>query len=161
MKKVPIFNDLVDMELEKLAKILKEVSFPSGSEILKEGDTGEEMFILKEGTVDISKTLTLKVGRREFGQKEKSFIRLSAEHGAFFGEMGMLEENIRSATVTAVTDCKLYIIEKEDFIAFCEKEPSIGFRIVLTISRIISSRLRKTNEDVLKLTTALSLALSK
>ena len=47
------------------------------------------------------------------------------------------------------------------FIAFCEKEPSIGFRIVLTISRIISSRLRKTNEDVLKLTTALSLALSK
>ena len=161
LKKVPIFNDLTHTEIERLASILKEVSFPASSEILKEGRAGEEMFILKEGTVDISKTLTLKVGRREFGQKEKSFIRLNAENGAFFGEMGMLEENIRSATVTAVTNCKLYTIEKVDFMEFCEKEPNIGYHIVLNIARIISSRLRKTNEDVLKLTTALSLALSK
>ena len=161
LEKVPIFSNLADKELESLAKILKEVSFPSGSEILKEGGTGEEMFVLKEGTVDISKTLTLKVGRKEFGQKEKSFIRLNAENGAFFGEMGMLEKNFRSATVTAVTNCKLYTIEKVDFMKFCEKEPSIGYRIVLNIACIISSRLRKTNEDVLKLTTALSLALSK
>ena len=161
LKKVPIFNSLNDRELERLSKIFKEVSFPTGAEIIREGETGEQMFILKEGTVDISKTLTLKVSRREFGQKEKTFIRLSAENGAFFGEMGMLEENFRSATVSAVTNCKLFTVEKVDFINFCEKEPSIGFRVVTNIARIISSRLRKTNEDVLKLTTALSLALSK
>ena len=161
LKKVPLFNDLTVEELKLLSSIIKEVSFSAGSEIIREDETGEEMYILKEGTVDVSKTLTMKIARGEFGQKEKSFIRLSGENRAFFGEMGMLEKNLRSATVTAVSDCKLCIIKKKDFEAFCEKQPTIGYRIVRALACIVSSRLRKTNEDVLKLTTALSLALEK
>ncbi len=161
LQKVPLFSDLTGKELKLLTSIIKEVSFSAGSEIIREGGTGEEMYILKEGTVDVSKTLTMKIARGEFGQKEKSFMRLSAENGAFFGEMGMLEKNLRSATITAVSDCKLCRIRKKDFEAFCEEQPTIGYRIVGSIARIVSSRLRKTNEDVLKLTTALSLALEK
>ena len=117
------------------------------------------MYIIQEGTAEVSRTLTLKVTKREFGQKEKTFIRLGA--GFFFGEMALMENDVRSATVATVTDCKLFEILREDFDHLCETRPDIGYKILRNIARTISGRLRRTNQDVLKLTTALSLALAK
>jgi CRP-like cAMP-binding protein len=75
--------------------------------------------------------------------------------------MAILEDEPRSATVTASTDCDLYEINKKDLLALGERRPDIGYRIILRIAEVLCSRLRKSNRDILKLTTALSISLSR
>jgi CRP-like cAMP-binding protein len=117
------------------------------------------MYIIQEGTVEISRTLTLKITRSDFGQKEKTFIRLGG--GFFFGEMALLENDVRSATVTTVTECSFFVMLNQDFDRHCEKLPEIGYHILRNIARTLATRLRRNNQDILKLTTALSLALTR
>lgn len=161
LKKVSIFADLSETQLHKMRSIMRKEQFNPGSVVVREGDVGDAMYILEEGTVDISKTLMLRVGRHDFGQREKTMARLSGEHHAFLGEMAMLEKDGRSATVRAVTRCCLFVIERTDFERVCEEDPLMGYRIVTNIARTVSNRLRTTNQDMLKLTTALSMALKR
>lgn len=88
-------------------------------------------------------------------------VKLKAEHVSFFGDMAMFQDEPRSATITASKDCVLYKITREDFTRFCDEYPALGVKILRRIAQTMSSRVRKGNEDVLKLTTALSIALSK
>jgi CRP-like cAMP-binding protein len=87
-------------------------------------------------------------------------MRLKGSDHCFFGEMVLFGNKERSATVRAVTSCSLYIIRDAEFLALCNKHPRIGYMVLTTIARILSDNLRKANNDILKLTTALSLALS-
>ena len=161
LRKVPVFAGLSDEQIRKMCSIMRREEFDPGDVVIREGDMGDEMYILEEGTVDVSKVVMLRVGRRDFGQREKSIARLSGENHALFGEMVMLEREARSATVTAVTRCRLLVIEREDFERACEEDPLMGYRMAANIARRVSSMLRSSNEDVLKLTTALSLALKR
>lgn len=155
-----LFKGLSDKELKLVSEIVKKTEVEAGSIIICEGDTGNELFLLEEGVVDIHKTLTIVTSKHEFGTKERSFIRLSGEDHCFFGEMTLFGSGERSATVNAVTKCQLFVIKGEDFLKLCDNHPRIGYTVVTNIVLIISEYLRKTNDDVIKLTTALSLALS-
>ncbi|MBM3261944.1 MAG: cyclic nucleotide-binding domain-containing protein [candidate division Zixibacteria bacterium] len=159
LKTVILFEGLTAEQIEKIAAIMSKETIPAHSDILQEGEKGTRMYIIQEGTAEVSRTLTLKVTRNEFGQKEKTFIQLGP--GFFFGEMALLENDVRSATVTTITNCTLFIIEQDHFNGLCEAYPEIGYKILRNIARTISGRLRRTNQDVLKLTTALRLALTR
>jgi CRP/FNR family cyclic AMP-dependent transcriptional regulator len=91
--------------------------------------------------------------------KEKLMVRLRAEDGGSFGEMALLENEVRSATVTALTDCRLLELQREDFLNFLRQNCVIGVKILLRLSQLLSRNLRKTNQDVVKLTTALAISL--
>jgi len=163
LRGVSLFKGLSDGQIQKVLSKMSKRTFEAGAAIIREGETDTDniMYILEEGTVEISKTVTLKVSSTDFGQKEKSFIRLTGAMRPFFGEMSMLEEHTeRSATVAALDDCTTLIITKKDFEALAAEDPVIGHVVVTNIARVLADRLRKTNNDVLKLTTALSLALS-
>jgi CRP/FNR family transcriptional regulator, cyclic AMP receptor protein len=155
-----LFNGLTEKELKLISGIMKRKDVNTGEIIINEGETGNELFLLEEGVVDVNKTLTIITSKNEFGTKERSFIRLTGENHCAFGEMALFGNGERSATVKAVTKCKLYIVESEDFKNLCKEYPQIGYTVVQNIALILSEHLRKTNDDVIKLTTALSLALS-
>ena len=155
-----LFNGLNDRELDVITDIIETKDISPGTVIIREGDIGDEIFLLDEGTVDIHKTLTVVTSKQEFGTKERSFIRLTGGDHCFFGELALFGTRERSASVQAVVTCKLMIIKADDFIKLFEREPRIGYVVVSNIAAILSKILRKTNDDVLKLTTALSLALS-
>lgn len=159
LKTVALFDGLTDAQIRQVAAVMHKEGMPAGQPIIQEGETGDRMYIIQEGTVEVSRTLTMKVAKRDFGQKEKTFIRLSS--GFFFGEMALIENDVRSATVTTITDCKLFVVLRDDFNPLCENFPEIGYRIFKNIAKTIAGRLRRTNQDVLKLTTALSLALTR
>lgn len=159
LKTVTLFDGLTHGQVQQIATIVHKEEMPAGQPIIQEGETGDRMYIIQEGTVEVSRTLTMKLTRRDFGQKEKTFIRLSS--GFFFGEMALLENDVRSATVTTVTDCKMFVILRDDFNPLCENFPEIGYKILRNIAKTIAGRLRRTNQDVLKLTTALSLAMTR
>lgn len=161
LRKIYIFQDLDDQETEAVAGILTPRFFQNQDVVLEEGDTGGIMYIIADGEVQISKTLTMKFGQDDYRETEKTMVRLKAEDHAVFGEMALITEEKRSASVTAVSDCTLYGISREDFLHLAEEKPGLGFKVMLRLAELVSQRLKRTDEDVVRLTTALSIALSK
>jgi len=159
LKEIPIFADLTEDQLNEVIGIISRESFAKGSIIVREGERGDTMYILERGTVEVSKTLTLKITRHDLGRMEKTLIKLRGEEHPFFGEMALLESDERSATITAAEDSELLVIKREDFERLCEESPEIGYKLIRNISKVLCSRLRRANKDILKLTTALSFAL--
>ena len=162
LKKIPLFIGLSDNKLEMIKQIIKEKTVEAGSTIIKEGTKGTEMFILLDGEVEVSKSLLLKIAGRGMDQRDKSLIRLTGNDYAFFGEMALFDKDAeRSASVIAKSNCVIAEITQEDFFKLAESDHEIGYHVLKNIVTIISNRLDKTTQDVLKLTTALSLALER
>jgi len=112
--------------------------------------------------VEVTKSLTLFTSRDGLDTRDKSLMRISSRDHAIFGEMSLLNPDTeRSATVKALTPCRLGIIRQQDFIQLCESDPELGYRVMKNMAEILSDRLRKANQDILKLTTAFSLALER
>jgi len=161
LQRVPIFEKVSPETLKLLGEIAKPVKFGEGDIIIKEGDAGSSMFILVEGKVRITKNITLGSSDVNTEGIEKDLITLSAEDRPVFGEMCLLEEDVRTATVTALTNVELLNIEKDDFQKLATKDYESSYHVVLEIARTVSSRLRKTDRDVVKLTTVLGITLSR
>jgi CRP/FNR family transcriptional regulator, cyclic AMP receptor protein len=156
-KKIFIFQDLEEGEIQQILQLAQPRSFSANSTIIKEGESGDSMFIMVAGEVNITKRLTLVLDQDL--PKEKRMIRLKAEDGASFGEMALLENDTRSATVTALTDCRLLELKRDDFLGFIHQSCTTGCRIMLRLAQLLSRFLRKTDQDLVKLTTALAIAL--
>ena len=161
LKAVPILRDLDEGEFLQFLKIARRVRFPREQTILTEGQAAETMYIIETGMVVVSKTLVMVRGAEDSRDRDKILTKLSAEDHATFGEVALFEEGKRTATVVAVTDCLLLEISKADFLKLAEENPRIGYKITRNIAQLLCSRLRKSGEDTIKLTTALSLALSR
>jgi CRP-like cAMP-binding protein len=161
LRKVGILADLDEEDLRKVLAISQRVAFKTGETIMREGEQGESMYFFVAGEVDVTKNLTLKLGDRDFATAEKSMNKLSADHVSVFGEMSVFGPEPRSATITAGSDCVLYSVNGVEFTKLCDSEPRIGLSIVRRIAAVLCTRVRKGNEDVLKLSTALSIALSR
>lgn len=161
LKRIPILQDLDEEEIRQLLKITRPLRYPKGAVILKEGEPGESMYIIEEGMVEISKSLVMKWGREDYQDRDKILTKLSAEDHAIFGEVALFEQNRRTASVVALTDSLLLEISKADFLRLAEENPRIGYKITRNIAQLLCSRLRKADEDTIKLTTALSIALSR
>jgi CRP/FNR family cyclic AMP-dependent transcriptional regulator len=158
---IPILQNLDESELRTFLGIARRVQFPRGKVILKEGEGGDTLYIIEKGTVEVSKTLVMKLAREDFQDRDKVLTKLSAEDHAIFGEVALFEQNKRTATVVALTDCRLLEISKSDFLGLAEQNPRVGYKITRNIAQLLCSRLRKADEDTIKLTTALSMAFSR
>jgi len=77
----------------------------------------------------------------------------------YCGEMALLENDTRSATVTACSDCSRLELHQEEFLELIDQNPAMGVKLLLRLAQILSRHLRKTNQDVVKLTTALAISL--
>ncbi len=155
-RKIFLFQDLEDREIEQVLAHTGSRDFPAGSDIIQEGEPGDSMYIMLGGEVQITKQLTLVL---EDTPKERVMIRLKAEDGIYFGEMSLLENELRSATVTALTDCQLLELHQKDFLELLQHDAAMGVKLLLRLAQLLSRHLRKTNQDVVKLTTALAISL--
>ena len=156
LKKVKLFKNLTEQELKTFSSKLKLIKVKEKEIIIKDCELGDKLYILYKGRVGISQKITM---LDEEEERDKTFIVLSAKDFLFFGEIGLLESQKRTATVTAYTDCELYTLTRKDFMLICKTYPSIGFRVIIEIALKLSCLVEKTNSDILKLTTALIYAL--
>jgi len=156
-RKIFLFQDLEDRELEQVLSRTSPREFPAGRVIIQEGDPGDSLYIMVSGEVEITKQLTLVLDKDT--PKERVMIRLKAEDGVYFGEMSLLENDPRSATVTALSDCRLLELYQKDFLELVRNDPAMGLKLLLRLAQLLSRHLRKTNQDVVKLTTALAISL--
>jgi len=163
LQETALFNNLTPDEIGKIMKIAREVAYAEGDIVMKEGEYGDTLYIIRKGTVEVAKSLTMEgMEDEETGMgKNKVFTRLNASQHAVFGEIALLEGSMRTATVRALTDCVFYEIKKDDFLRLAEEDNRLGYRILLNLARVVSARLRKADEDTVKLTTALSIILKE
>ncbi len=156
-----LFRGLSKEKIEKVLTLCKEVRFHKNQVIMEEGALGDVIYIIIEGTVEVAKSLILEEADGDDNIANKVFTKLRAREHPVFGEIALLEESERTATIKAITDCVFYEIKKDNFLKLAEADQELGYRIMLNLARIVSCRLRKANEDVIKLTTALSIVLKE
>ncbi len=160
LKDVSLFRDLTENEINTVVAEMKVREIEAGQFFIKEGDSDNTIYILLEGEVEISKSLVLPQWIQSSQKQEKSLLHLSEKHHPFFGEMAMFDDIAeRSASVKTIKTCLMAMLTKKDLLSICEKDTRIGMLIYHNIAAELVVRLRKANRDILKLTTAFTLAL--
>jgi serine/threonine protein phosphatase PrpC len=140
LKKIPLFRFLTYQELVKVLNITYLETYESGVEIIKEGDSGEELYIVLAGRVVVSRQ----------GQE---IVELHP--GVHFGEMALVDQSPRSATITARDATRLLVVQRRSFYTLIRKEPVLAVKLLWSFVQVLSRRLRETNEALSGARTAL------
>jgi signal transduction histidine kinase len=135
LRQVPLLADLSEEDLERLYEMAETVSVPAGQPVLREGDTGDSLYIVLEGELEVTK--------RRGGQE---VVLSSYEPGQFFGEMALLERAPRSASVRALRESRMLAIDQAALQTLLSRSPSAPFNIL----RTVTSRLRSTESMLIQ-----------
>ncbi|MDP2172617.1 MAG: cyclic nucleotide-binding domain-containing protein [Candidatus Cloacimonadaceae bacterium] len=160
LKRIPLFAALSDEQLMRLQPYLKECRFSKGSYILNEDTFGDQTFLLYKGSVHVTKNL-VKGFNEDQVSTEKVLVTLKGENLPTFGENGILGHAPRNANVIAQTDCVLYTLNKTDFDSFALDNIEAAYNVMTNIARVLSMRLNSTDENLVKLATALYIAVQQ
>ncbi|HDQ15087.1 MAG TPA: cyclic nucleotide-binding domain-containing protein [Sediminispirochaeta sp.] len=149
LRSIKLFEDFSEdrQALERISGIGEIIDVKKGQRIIEEGEEGDSLFVLLSGSVRVEKT-TLQ-------NQPYTVVILRDDENVYFGELALIDKDRRSATVVNERDCTLFQIKRESFLAFCEKDPYMGYKITMQIARKISASLRKMNSDVITLFEAL------
>lgn len=110
--------------------------YEDGEIIVRQGDVGDNMFVIQEGQVEV------------LSETDGSEIRLRvASEGEFMGEMAIFERVNRSATLRAIGKVRVLTIDKRNFLRRIHEDPSLAFRIV----KNMSSRIRELSDEISRL----------
>ena len=136
-----IFETLTSEEKKKILKISEEKSYGDGEIVIQEGTPGEEFYILKSGKIIITKGIE--------GKEEKTLAIL--EKGDFFGEMSLLDGGPHSADARALEKVEVLSIKRESFENMLKTDYQTASRFLFAVIKIMSERLRSTNEELVVL----------
>jgi CRP-like cAMP-binding protein len=137
----PAFITLSRKEIVLISNIIHNRHYIAGEYIFCQGDPGIGLYILVDGEVEIT-----------YADENGICLRFASfSKGDFFGELALVDGEKRNASAIAKSDVKLAVIFKPDLDEFIEKFPKIGIRIMQGLSRIVTTRLRKLDEDYLKI----------
>lgn len=131
LKRIPIFAHLTYNELVRVVGVTHLTRAAGGTFFIREGQTGDELYVVLSGEVQVSK-----------GEQILATLRA----GAHLGEMAMIDNAPRSASVRAVTDANLLAMRREEFFGLIRSEPVIGTKLLWSFVNVLSGRLRQTNE---------------
>jgi CRP/FNR family transcriptional regulator, cyclic AMP receptor protein len=120
LKRAPLFADLSRKELVQLARLADDAEVPEGRVLCREGDRGREFFVLVEGSVDVA-------------TKGSRVATLGA--GDFVGEISLLEPAPRTATVTAKTPVRFFVLTPKDFRQMLDENPSVERKVLRALAR--------------------------
>src|SRR5919206_1526556 len=135
LRQVPLFADISGEDLEQLYEMAETVSIPAGELVLREGDPGDSLYVVLDGELEVTK--------RQGGQ---DVLLAVYEPGQFFGEMALLEQAPRSASVRTLEESRLLMISQAAFQALLSCSPSAPFKIL----RTVTSRLRSTESMLIQ-----------
>jgi len=163
-KNIAIFTDLSETDIAKVQRIFSRKEIDTGEKIINEGEVGDEMYILVSGRVRISKSMILKgmtLPLQELQDTKKVLATLDGSLCPLFGEMALIDRDTRSATVETLEPSEFLVTTRDRFFALVKNEPELGCHMLMALSRRLASTVRKNNSELVKLTTALALALTR
>ena len=124
LERVPLFADLNRRELREVARLFKERRFPQGETVMKEGLGGASFFVIESGEAIVT------VGGNE---------RATLKAGDYFGEVALIDEGDRSATVTASTDVVCHGLTFWEFRPLVQTNPTIAWNLLQTLAKRLRS----------------------
>ncbi len=134
LRKIRIFQGLSVSELAAVASVTEMVVYPTGEIVIKEGDSGDTMYLIIKGEVAVLETQGV--------NNEIEIDRIGA--GDYFGEMALLDDIARSATIRTRQESHMLVLHKLEFTEIVREYPQIA----LQISKELSRRLRKLKEKM-------------
>lgn len=137
---IPPFEKFSKTTMKNFVQLIHHRSYAANEIIFAQGDPGIALYIIQEGLIKIVK-------RDEFGNEYKL---AEFSKGDFFGELALLDNDERSASAIAMEDSKIAVIFKPDLDYFIKKNPNRGVEIISGIAKIISVRLRKIDNELMR-----------
>lgn len=140
LSKIPVFEKLEAKELRQIAGIVHRRQYAKGEYVFYQGDPGLGMYVVEKGKVGIV------VGDNGTQQELTEM-----DDGDFFGEIALLDESPRSASVIVKEDSQLIGFFRPDLFDVIQKTPKTGLKIVMKLAEMIGERLRHMNSEFSKL----------
>ncbi len=131
---VPLFGSLEATDRQRFGEATRERTYPKGSVILFENDPGDSLYIVRSGRVKV-----VLIG--EDGREVILGVLGTGEH---FGELSLIDQQPRSATVIAMEDASLLILHRDDFRRRVEASPAVAWALLTELSR----RLRRADDQI-------------
>jgi CRP/FNR family cyclic AMP-dependent transcriptional regulator len=137
IKKIDFFSGLDDKILNKISDACIARQFTKGETIVRQGEMGLGLYIISRGRVKVD---------REQGGVRTQVAELGPEQ--FFGDMALLDNKPRSATVTAIEDAECLLLTRDSFVKLMNKYPDIPIRM----AKVLAERLREANAKIVAVT---------
>jgi len=135
LAKINLFDEVTLIERVRAARFFRKKTYPAGTLIFKEGDKSDRMFVIRDGAVKVTKNVQ--------GQ-EQTLVNIV--DGNFIGEMGLLEEAPRSASVFAISNVEMLELYRISLHELIRSYPHIGVKIMVNFAKILSQRLRQSGD---------------
>lgn len=123
LRGAPLFEGLSKKELRELARVSEDMEIPEGTTLTKEGDIGHEFFVIVEGETQVKR-------------KGRSLGTRGA--GEFIGEIALLEQVPRTATVTAKTPLRVFVLTSKDFHHLLEENRGVERKVLRTLAKRVA-----------------------
>jgi serine/threonine protein phosphatase PrpC/CRP-like cAMP-binding protein len=133
LKQIPLFSHMTYKELMTLLDIISERDYPARETIIEEGALEDEFFVLLKGKACVTKQ------RRQLAELET---------GAHFGEMCLLDDAPRSATVVCEEDCRVMVVRRGDLYPLLQREPQLAVKLLWAFGQELIGRLRDTSAEL-------------
>lgn len=137
LRKVVLFKYLSPSEMDSLESKLVQRHIAKGTVLFKEGSPGDELFLIIKGEMEVS-----------IERNESKLVLAELGESSFVGEMSLITDRPRTATVTALSDSECYVLSKEEFQRLLVKEPQLSARMLLAMAEILCDRIQATNENL-------------
>lgn len=138
LREIRLLKPFSDSELGQLVSMGQGQRYEAHSNVVIEGEMSWGLYLILAGSVGIFKTNKLTGESYDVGQLRK---------GSFFGEMSLVDNNPRSATVKALADCQLFYISKEAFTRFLNQSKDIQLRFFEACIKTLVGRLRELDDN--------------
>lgn len=142
LRNMRLFRNVDDTDLATFARSLREQPLRRGQVLFREGDHGDEMFLVRSGSIVVSKGVT--------GRVEQVLARMGA--GDFFGEMALFDRSPRSATIQADTEVMLLVLDREALARLTADSPRAAAAFFQSLVHVFIDRLRASGELVAEVT---------
>jgi CRP-like cAMP-binding protein len=119
IKGVPLFSHCSKKELGLIAQLADEIDLPEGKTLMREGDRGREFFVLVEGTADVRK------GKRKL---------TTLGEGDFFGEIALVSQRPRTATVTTASPVRTLVVTEQSFRSLLDRAPDVQRKVLQALA---------------------------
>jgi CRP-like cAMP-binding protein len=120
LKRAPLFEGLSRKELVLLAQVTEDLEVPAGKVLCSEGETGQEFFVIVDGKTDVT---------------SKGKPVATRGDGDFVGEIALLEDTKRTATVAAKTPLRLFVLTRQDFRRLVNENRSVERKVMQALAR--------------------------
>jgi CRP/FNR family cyclic AMP-dependent transcriptional regulator len=142
-----IFYAIDRNDIERIAQICQERSYGEGDTIFEENSSGDELYVIAEGEVEILVDPSMVSDQKETQNVERVIAHM--HRGQSFGEIALVDQGIRSASArSASKSTHLLIIPREEILSMCEDNPRLGYQLMRNLAADLSMKLRGTDFQI-------------